>query len=239
MNSLIKFIVKLCFGICLITAIAPVSLFMDYKIMALLFQVGSCLSNAIFAMAIIAFIIPIFTPKKQPATAKEKNRLILHDLDAETANNLFKDVNNARFFCANKKMAPCRGWYSCWLQTPGLCVMHDGVETLGERTASCDEFIIISKNLYGGFSAEIKNVLDRSISFVLPFFCVRNNELHHQPRYQNVGTMKVYIYNSNKISDVDKESLVEITKASGLNMNKTGCETIFVHDVNELREVLV
>jgi multimeric flavodoxin WrbA len=238
MNSLLKFVVKLCFGICLITVLLPTSLFMDYKIMALVFYVGSCLGIAIFLMAIIAFIIPLLPEKKRPPTTEEKNRLILHDLDAETAQNLFKDVNNAQIFYANKKMAPCRGWYSCWLQTPGICIMHDGTESLGKQIAFCGEFIIISKNLYGGFSAEIKNALDRSISFVLPFFIVRNNELHHQPRYQNVGKMKVYIYNSNGISEADKESLAEITKANGINMNKSDCETIFVNDVNELREVL-
>jgi len=234
---LIKFIVKICFAICLITAILPVSLFMDYKIMAILFQVGTCLGIAIFLMAIIAFIIPLLPQKKQPATAKDINRFILHDLDAETALDLFKDENNAQFFCANKKMAPCRGWYSCWLQTPGRCIMHDGTEIVGEQIARCGELIIISKNLYGGFSAEIKNALDRSISFVLPFFCVRNNELHHQPRYQNEGKMKAYIYNSNEIPDSDRESLIEITKANGINMNKSDCETVFVNDIDELREV--
>jgi len=238
MNSLIKFIVKTCFGICLVTAIVPASLFTGYRILALLFQIGTCLGFAIFAMAIIAFIIPLLSEKKKPETTGGKNRFILHDLDAETAQSLFKDVNNAHFFCANKKMAPCRGLYSCWLQTPGLCVMRDGAETLGKLTACCDEFIIISKNLYGGFSAEIKNALDRSISFVLPFFRVRDKELHHQPRYPNDGTMKAFIYNSHEISGADKESLIGITKANALNMNKSGCETIFVQSVNELRGIL-
>jgi len=205
--------------------------------MALLFQVGGYLGIAILVMTIIAFIIQLLPKKKQSAMVIEKDKLILHDLDAETALNLFKDVNNAQFFCAHKRMAQCRGWYSCWLQTPGLCIMRDGTESLGKQIAFCGEFIIISKNLYGGFSAEIKNALDRSISSALPFFCVRNDELHHQPRYPNEGKMTAYIYSANEISDADKESLMEITKANGINMNKSDCEIIFVHDINELREV--
>jgi len=239
MNSLLRLVVKLCFGIILITAILPVSIFKNHKLMALLFLVGRYLGIAILAMAITAFIIPLLPKKKQSTATKEKNRLILHDLDTETAQNLFKDARDAQFFCANKKMAPCHGLYGCWLQTPGLCVMHDGTETLGKQIACCGEFIIISKNLYGGFSKEIKNALDRSISFVVPFFRVCNNEQHHQPRYPNGGKIKACIYNSNEISDVDKESLVEITKANSLNMNKSVCETIFVHNVNELKEVLI
>ena len=238
MNRLSKFLVKLCFGIFLMTVILPASVLMKYKPMALLFQVGSYLSIAMLVTAIIAFIIQLLPQKKRPVTAEGKNRLILHDLDAEIAQDLFKDAHNTQFFYANKKMASCHGWYSCWLQTPGLCVMHDGTETLGKKIACCDEYIIISKNLYGGFSAEIKNALDRSISSVLPFFRVRNNELHHQPRYPTDGKMKVCVYNSDEISDADKGSLIELTKANGINMNKSDCETIFVHDVNELREVL-
>jgi len=238
MNSLTKIFVKLCFAIFLITALLPRSILMEYKPMALLFQVGGYLGIAIFALTIIAFILQLRHQKKQPVTSKEIDRLILYDLDAETALDLFKDINNAKFFCANKKMAPCHGWYSCWLQTPGLCIMHDGTESLGKKIALCGEFIIISKSLYGGFSAEIKNALDRSISSALPFFCVRNNELHHQPRYPNEGRMKAYIYNANEISGADKESLVEITKANGINMNKSEYETLFVNDVNELKGVL-
>jgi len=239
MNSLAKFFVKLCFAIFLITALLPRSILMEYRSMALLFQIGWCIGIVILLMTIIAFILQLRHQKNQSTTSKEKDRLILHDLDAETALELFKDVNNAQFFCANKKMAPCRGWYSCWLQTPGLCIMHDGTESLGKQIALCGEFIIISKSLYGGFSAEIKNALDRSISSALPFFCVRNNELHHQPRYPYEGKMKAYIYNANEVSDADKESLMELTKANGINLNKSDYETIFVNDVNELREVLV
>jgi len=239
MNSLSKIFVKLCFAIFLLTAILPRSILVEYKPMALLFQVGGYIGIAMLVMTIIAFIIQLRHQKKQSATIIEKDRLILHDLDAETALNLFKDLNNAQFFCANKKMAPCHGWYSCWLQTPGSCIMHDGTESLGKQIAFCGEFIIISKNLFGGFSVGIKNALDRSISSALPFFCVRNNELHHQPRYPNEGKMKAYIYNANEISDTDKESLIELVKANGINMNKSDCETIFVNEVNGLREVLV
>ena len=234
-----KLVVKLCFVIWLIAAILPASIFIDFKIMALLFQIGRYISIAVLVIAVIVFILPLLSEKKYKSTAKEKTKLILHDLDMEVAENLFKGVQNAQFFCAVRKMALCHGWYGCWLKTPGICVMHDGVETLGKKIALCDEFIIISKNLYGGYSKEIKNALDRSISFSVPFFRVYNNEQHHQPRYANTGKIKVIVYNSNEVSDNDKASLVEITKANSFNMNKNNYETIFVHDVDELKEVLL
>ena len=238
MNSLTKLVIKLCFGIWLITSILPEAVFMDYKIILLFFQIDKYLLSAvIFVMALIAFVIPMLSKKKQTAINDVKTRVILHDLDTETAESLFKDVQNTQIFSARKKMAKCRGCFGCWLKTPGFCVMHDGTESLGKQ-ACCDEFIIISKSLYGGFSKEIKNALDRSISFALPFFEIRNRELHHQMRYSKSGKMKAYIYNSGKISDTDKATLAEITKANCINMNKSDCEIVFINDLHELTGAL-
>jgi hypothetical protein len=239
MNSLTKFILKLCFGIWLITLILPEIVLMDHKIIVLLFQAGKYLLSAvIFVMALIAFVIPMFPKKKQTVINDVKIKVILHDLDTETAESLFKDVHNVQIFSARKKMAKCRGCFGCWLKTPGLCVMHDGTEFLGKQSAYCDEFIIISKSLYGGFGKEIKSALDRSISFVLPFFEIRNRELHHQARYSKSGKLKAYIYNSGEISDTDKATLADITKANCINMNKSNYEIVFVNDVLELEGAL-
>jgi len=235
MNSLTKFLLKLCFGIWLITSIMPEAIQMDYKI---IFLIVKSVSAVVFVLALIAFVIPLLHKKKQMAANSENTRFILHDLDTETAESLFQNVPNTKFFSARKKMAKCTGCFGCWLRTPGLCVMHDGTESLGKQIAFCDEFIIISRSLYGGFGKEVKNALDRSISFVLPFFEVRNREQHHQARYSKSGKLKAYIYNSGEMSEADKATLSEITMANCINMNKSGCETVFVNDVQELKGAL-
>jgi len=235
MNSLTKFILKCCFGIWLITSIMPETIQMDYKIF---FLIGKITSGVIFVLALIAFVIPLLQKKKQMTANNKKTRLILHDLDAETAESLFQNVPNTQVFNTRKKMAKCCGCFGCWLKSPGICIMHDGTESFGKQIAYCDEFIIISKSLYGGFGKEIKNTLDRSISFLLPFFEVRNREQHHQIRYSKSGKLKAYIYNSAEITDADKATLTEITKANCINMDKSDCETIFVNDVQELKGVL-
>ena len=238
MKILIKFIIKLCFGIWLITSILPETVIMDHKMIISLFQASKILGIIIIVMTFIAFFNPMFSKKKQTMINEEKTRLILHDLDTETAEKLFQDVKNALIFSVRKKMIKCCGCFDCWLRTPGLCVMHDGTESLGKQIACCDEFIIICKSLYGGFGKEIKTALDRSISFVLPFFEVRNREQHHQTRFSKSGKMKAYIYNSGEISDIDKTTLTEITRANCINMNKSECETVFVNDVQELKGAL-
>jgi multimeric flavodoxin WrbA len=235
MNSLAKFILKLCFGVWLITSILPEVIQNDYKIV---FLVSKGLIAVIFALVLFAFFNPLLRKKPQTVTGNEKTRLILHDLDIETAKSLLCDVPNTQVFSARRKMAKCFGCFGCWLRTPGICIMHDGTESLGKQIACCDEFIIISKSLYGGFSKEIKNALDRSIAFVLPFFEIRNREQHHQARYAKSGKIRSCIYSSSKVSDADKALLTEITKANCINMNKSNYETVFVNDVQELKGAL-
>jgi multimeric flavodoxin WrbA len=211
---------------------------MEYKPFSILFKAGLFATIIIFILAITTFFLPRLSKQDKPVGDTEKRKIILHDLDAETAEKVFKNVSNAEYISASKKIARCFGCFGCWLKTPSLCVMHDGAEAVGKKLLCCNELIIISKNLYGGFSKNIKNVLDRSISFALPFFAVRNKEQHHQLRYKNNGKLKACIYNSNEIPETDRLTLKEIARANAVNMNLSDYETIFVNDVHELCEVL-
>jgi hypothetical protein len=228
-NKLSKLLVKLCFCVWLASSILP-GILAEYKPFAILFLAGKYIGYAVMILAVVAFIIPMLPKKKQPVSIGEKTTVILHDIGPETAIKIFGDMPNTKFFCASNKMAACKGFYACWLRTPGICALHDGMQHLGKEIASCGEFIIVSKNLYGGFSKEIKNALDRSISFALPFFQVRNKEQHHQARYANSGKMRVYIYSADEISNTDKNSIGEIAKANAINMNKFGLETHFINN---------
>ena len=197
--------------------------------------IGVVIVYGIFA--IIASLIPVFQKRKQPAQAGAKGTFILHDLAPEQASQLFSNLKNTKIFCAANKMAHCKGGYDCWLKHPGICALRDSAETLGREIAQSETLIIISKSLYGGFSRETKTALDRSISFVLPFFHVRNKELHHQTRYNFSGTMRVYIYNAGTLSETEQSTIREMVKAVGMNMDRLGCETIFVNDATELSGV--
>ena len=113
-------------------------------------------------------------------------RLILHDLDQNqveaaglntfsTEQNIIIDSRGIRQYCL--------GCFACWLKTPGKCIIPDEYQTMGENLSKVDEFLIISKSTFGSYSSSVKNVLDRSISYVLPYFEVRKGEMHHQERY--------------------------------------------------------
>ena len=232
-RKLFKWILKICCFIFLLRPMLPRAL-AEYRPFASFFFLGNFIIIAVGVLAVVAFIIPLLKRKKRTSG----KTLILHDLPPETIAQLFPDVTNTKFFCAARKMAHCKGFYDCWLKYPGVCALCDGVENLGKEIAQCDTLIIISKSVYGGLGLDIKNALDRSISFILPFFHVRNKETHHQARYANTGKMQAFIYNAGKISQADKDAVSELIRAIGSNVDKQACETLFVGDMYELGEVL-
>lgn len=124
----------------------------------------------------------------------------------------------------------------CWLKTPGKCIIKDGFEDMGQRLSQVNEFILISKATFGSYSSAVKNVLDRSISYVLPFFEIRNGEMHHGERYQNVLTISALFYGP--MTENEMQTAENLVKANAVNLNAALGKVHFVEDMDDIREVL-
>ena len=161
-------------------------------------------------------------------------KLIIHDLSKEDFNNISENLNEEDIIiCKGKRINKCIRCFGCWIKTPGECVIKDDYNKMGEKIASCDELIIISECKYGMYSPFIKNILDRSIGYIHPYFTIRNNEIHHKSRYKKQINMRVYFYGNN-ISDEEKEIAKELVNGNGINFNTKASETIFVKDILEI-----
>lgn len=111
----------------------------------------------------------------------------------------------------DERLCRCTGCFGCWLKTPGKCVLKDGYEGLGGIWGKCDEAIIISRCVYGGFAPFVKNILDRSISYVHPDFRLRKGEMHHRRRYDNKIRLSVYYYGDT--TEYERETAKRIAEA--------------------------
>ena len=131
----------------------------------------------------------------------------------------------------------CIGCFGCWLKTPGKCIIKDGFEDMGQRLSQVNEFILISKATFGSYSSAVKNVLDRSISYVLPFFEIRNGEMHHGERYHNDLTISALFYGD--MSEEEKRTAENLVKANAVNLNAALGKVHFVGSMNDAWEVLV
>ena len=131
----------------------------------------------------------------------------------------------------------CIGCFGCWLKTPGKCIIKDGFEDMGKLLSQVNEFILISKATFGSYSSAVKNVLDRSIAYVLPFFEIRNGEMHHGERYHNALTISALFYGD--MSETEMQTAQNLVRANAVNLNAALGKVHFVEGMEDVREVLV
>jgi multimeric flavodoxin WrbA len=137
----------------------------------------------------------------------------MHDLSESQFKQIVPSINQETTVIAdNGKIRACIGCYGCWLKTPGVCVLKDGYQNFGQLYAKTNEMIVISKCVYGSYSPFIKNVWDRSISYVLPYFVKINNETHHKLRYNNKFDLKVYFYGDT--TEIERDTAQKLIKAN-------------------------
>lgn len=115
-------------------------------------------------------------------------------------------------------------------------MIPDEYQRMGELAAKAGELTIISKCSFGSYSSFVKNVLDRSISYVLPFFEIREGEMHHRKRYDNQFLMRVIFYGSD-ITEEEKETAKELVKANAANLHGKVKEVLFVESAEKIGEV--
>ena len=83
----------------------------------------------------------------------------------------------------------------------------------------------------------VKNVLDRSISYILPFFEIRKREMHHKSRYENHLAFTSIFYGDD-ITEAERETAGKLAKANALNYNGTAKSVIFVSGIEQLKGVV-
>lgn len=157
--------------------------------------------------------------------------IIIHDLPEEKLKKIYKNTDNTLIITNNKKIKNCMGCFYCWIKTPGECRIKDGYDNLAELYSKAEKIIIISRCCYGSYSPFIKNILDRSIPYLLPFFKIKNKEMHHTVRYKKKFYFDVYFYGEN-ISDEEKKIAKNIVKANCINLNVDNFNVSFLETIN-------
>jgi hypothetical protein len=129
------------------------------------------------------------------------------------------------FALAGMNIQPCRGCFSCWVKTPGHCVIQDDEEAILGATAASDRVIWLTPITFGGYSPELKKALDRIIPILLPFFSKVRGQTHHPLRYPRprrllaIGTLKQ--------EDADSEGVFRhLVGRNALNMGDVAAATV-------------
>ena len=166
-------------------------------------------------------------------------RLIIHDLSKEQceaiALNTLSEEENI-IVNGNGDNHYCIGCFACWLKTPGKCVIKDEYQEMGIKISKVEELLIISKATFGSYSSAVKNVLDRSIAYVLPYFTIRNGEMHHGERYHK--NLKVSAAFYGEMTEAEKNTAMDLVVANAVNLNGAVGEINFLDSADVIGEVL-
>ncbi len=161
-------------------------------------------------------------------------KVIIHDLGPEY--EALIEEKCSRAFAADGKYAPCRGCFGCWTRHPAECFMKDRLQQICRIIGQADELVIVTKNLYGAYSAAVKNVLDRSIGTSTPFSTYRGRQMHHTLRYGKHDLWKVVVYG--EVSEAEKDTFRFMAERNAVNDGYERSEVIFLKDLSELEASL-
>ena len=96
--------------------------------------------------------------------------------------------------------------------------------------------VIVTQNLYGGYSAAVKNVLDRSIGTSTPLSTYRGGQMHHTLRYGRHSLWKVIVYG--EITEAEKDTFRYLAERNAINDGYQRSEVVFLPDLSGLEEQL-
>ena len=110
-----------------------------------------------------------------------------NDLQAvKVTNALHKHLPDAEtIILREQKIGNCAGDFFCWVRNPGMCNTNDDNRIIAEKIIQSDLVIYLTPVTFGGYSSELKRMVDHQIQNILPFFANVNGEIHHQKRYNH------------------------------------------------------
>lgn len=156
-----------------------------------------------------------------------KKRFIIYDCGKSNVEGPFTQNENTILFNALPTVSHCIGCFGCWIKTPGKCMIRDRCAAVPSYIAQSSEVIIISPLLYGGFSSNVKSVLDRSIGYLSPFFRMVNGKMHHKLKTDNPFQLTVHFFGPR---DAEEEDIAgELVAANAVNLGAAGHRVVF-HD---------
>ncbi|HAV90856.1 hypothetical protein [uncultured Eubacterium sp.] len=155
--------------------------------------------------------------------------LLIHDLSDEEWGEVSDKYEGWKVIADEGNIKPCVGCFGCWVKEPGQCVIKDGYEHMGELIHKADEVVIMSKYTYGGFSSFVKNVFDRSIGYVLPYFEIFEGEMHHKKRYPEEKNI-TFVFRGIDLSDADKQKAKRYVEAVCRNLHSKIKDIVFENE---------
>lgn len=166
--------------------------------------------------------------------------LLVHDLNVEDLNEItpLLPINSKVLSEEVDNINGCLGCFNCWVKTPGRCIIEDSYTEMPKYILEGGTFVIITKIKYGCYTSYVKNIIDRSIGILLPFFQIVNGELHHLPRYNNSALKFIVIGYGEDVTPDEEQTFKDLVKGNAINLCVPYHKSYVIKHISEAKKIL-
>jgi len=86
-------------------------------------------------------------------------------------------------YLKDKEIKHCQGCFSCWTETPGVCIHKDDMPDLLEVVRQADVLVFATPLYIYTVSGLMKDFMDRTLPLAQPYILHRGDQFIHPPRY--------------------------------------------------------
>jgi multimeric flavodoxin WrbA len=104
-------------------------------------------------------------------------------------------ANVELFYTRKLRINPCQGEFNCWVKTPGKCFQNDDMQMIDPKMRDADILVFATPVYCDGITGPMKNLLDRTVSQVYPFFEMRQGHCRHPLREDTKSSKVVLVSN--------------------------------------------
>lgn len=134
----------------------------------------------------------------------------IFDLRSEADDEIYKVIQNLFdeplkiITLGDKSINACIGCWSCWLKTPGKCVMKDQMTESYRDYINSDSVILLMDTAQGFVNHHAKAFFDRTIPHYNPYIEIVDGECHHVARYKKYPDL-VFYFNTKGLTSQEEQ----------------------------------
>ena len=135
------------------------------------------------------------SPKGKNSNLLKLAYSFIEGLKSEYANN-GKEISIEELHVASMNIDACKGCFTCWKKTPGICCIKDDMQTVIGKQLKADIILWSFPLYYFNVPGILKNLIDRQLPMSLPFMSSREDGYgsgSHDSRYNMEGKRHVLI----------------------------------------------
>lgn len=135
------------------------------------------------------------SPKGKNSNSLKLAYSFIEGLKSEYANN-GKEISIEELHIASMNIDACKGCFTCWKKTPGICCIKDDMQTVIGKQLKADIILWSFPLYYFNVPGILKNLIDRQLPMSLPFMSSREDGYgsgSHDSRYNMEGKRHVLI----------------------------------------------